>query len=98
MSSKKQLIRKRDALINQLSQFSDAVSGNLSKSAVPPHSSNHYWRITWKEKQKTRIQYVRPAELDRFSAGIKQFSRLKNAVNTLGDINRAIILAERGKE
>ena len=95
MPSLKQLMRSREALIGKLSKYSDAVSGNLSKGAVPPGSTNCYWRITWKEQQKTRILYVRPYEVDKFNAGIEQFARLKGAINKLGDINRAIILAKR---
>jgi hypothetical protein len=49
-------------------------------------------------QQKTKIQYVRPDEVDAFKAGIKQCARLKVLVNQLGDVNRAIILAKRSKE
>jgi len=99
MQKVQRCIQQRDRLVGQLSAFGEATSGNLSKAAVPPGSSNFFWRITWKEKQKTKIQYVRPDELQRFEAGIKQFGKLKKLVNQIGDLNRSIILLQRtGKD
>src|SRR3989339_617096 len=95
MPSLATLIKKRDVLVSQLSGFPGAISGNLSITPVPPGSANAYWRITWKVQKKTKIQYVRPDEVEAFKAGIKQFTRLKVLVHRLGDVNRAIILAKR---
>jgi hypothetical protein len=78
----------------ELTQFPDAVSGNISKAAVPPGSKNFYWRITWKEKQKTRIRYVRPEDVPVITRGIKQFAQLKKILGQIGDINRTIILSK----
>jgi hypothetical protein len=95
MHNVQRLTLQRDRLVEQLSTFGDAISGNIYKAAVPPGSSNFYWRITWKEKQKTRIQYVRPEELRKFKNGIKKFSSLKSLVNQMGDINRSLLLLRR---
>jgi hypothetical protein len=95
MQKVQRCIQRRDRLVGQLSVLGDAIGGNLSKAAVPPGSSNFYWRITWKESQKTKIQYVRPDELAAFENGIKQFSKLKALINQIGDINRSILLLRR---
>jgi hypothetical protein len=92
MQHEARLLAKRDKLVAQLARHADAISGNLSKSAVPPGSGNYYWRITWKEKQKTKIQYVRPEDLDRVKKGTEQFARLKELAQQIGDINRSIVL------
>lgn len=88
------LLAKRANLVAQLARHADAISGNLSKSAVPPGSGNYYWRITWKENQKTKIQYVRPEDLDRVKKGTEQFARLKELTQQIGDINRSIVLTK----
>jgi hypothetical protein len=92
MQHETRLLAKRDNLVAQLARHADAISGNLSKSAVPPGSGNYYWRITWKEKQKTKIQYVRPEDLDKVKKGTGQFARLKELAQQIGDINRSIVL------
>jgi hypothetical protein len=92
------LLTRRANLVAQLTRHADAISGNLSKSAVPPGSGNYYWRITWKEKQKTKIQYVRPEDLDRVKKGTEQFARLKELSQQIGDINRSIVLAKSKRQ
>jgi hypothetical protein len=94
MQRKDQLLRKRAKLVAQLAQYSEAISGNLGKSAVPPQSDNYYWRLTWKEKQKTRVQYVRPEDFDSVRKGTEDFAQLKKLVQEIGDINRRVILAK----
>jgi len=89
------LIRRRDVLIKKLATFNKAISGNISKGSVPPRSKNYYWRITWKEKQKSIILYVRPEEVPAFRTGIKQFAHLKKTIQEIGDINRTILLRQR---
>lgn len=93
MPSKERLLEKRAALVARLAHHADAITGNLSKSAVPPRSNNFYWRLTWKEKQKTRIQYVRPEDLDSVKKGTAQFARLKELIQQIGDINRTVVLS-----
>ena len=91
------LILRHDVLIKKLATFSKAISGNLSKGAVPAGSKNYYWRVTWKEKQKSKILYVRPEEVSIFRRGIKQFVQLKKVIQEIGDINRTILLRQRTK-
>ena len=86
---------KRKALMEQLGQYEEAISGNLTKGQIPPGSGKFYSRITWKEKQKTKIQYVRNEELPAIRKGVKQFSKLKNTVQKIGDLNRSLILLRR---
>lgn len=87
--------KKRDILLQKLTTYKEAVSGNLYKGAVPPGSGNFYWRITWKEKQKTKILYVRPDEQSTFSKGIKQYTQMKKILKQIGDLNRTLILLQR---
>jgi hypothetical protein len=94
MQRNDRLLEKRAKLVAQLSRHADAISGNLSKSAVPPGSSNYYWRITWKEKQKTKIQYVHSQDLDKVRKGTEHFARLKELAQCIGDINRRIVLSK----
>lgn len=94
MQRKDRLLEKRAKLVAQLAQHSEAISGNLGKSAVPPHSDNFYWRLTWKEKQKTKVQYVRPEDLDLVKKGTEHFAQLKKLIQEIGDINRTIILSK----
>ena len=89
---------KRDILLQKLTTYKEAVSGNLYKGAVPPGSGKFYWRITWKEKQKTKILYVRPDEQSTFSKGIKQYAQMKKILKQIGDLNRTLILLQRKKE
>src|SRR4030042_1895739 len=93
MHHKDQLLKKRTGLLAQLANHADAISGNISKSAVPPRSDNYYWRITWKEKQKTRIRYVRSEDLESIKKGIEHFAQLKRLIQQIGDINRTIVLS-----
>ena len=94
MNRSEALLKKRNKLHQELTQFPDAVSGNLSKAAVPPGSNNFYWRITWKDKQKTKINYVRPEDVTAITRGIKQFAQVKKILGQIGDINRTIILSK----
>jgi len=92
------LLDRRDKTICQLSKFPHAIAGNLSQSQVPPRTGKYYWRLTWKEKQKTRIQYIRHEELDSIQDGVRQFANLRKSLLRLGEINRAIILLRRDKQ
>jgi hypothetical protein len=94
MQRNERLLQKRSRLLAQLTQYPDALSGNLSKSAVPPGSGNFYWRLTWKEKQKTKIQYVRSEDFDKVKKGTEHFALLKKLIQQIGDINRAIVLCK----
>jgi hypothetical protein len=94
MQHKERLLEKRARLVAQLAQHSEAISGNLGKSAVPPQSDNYYWRITWKEKQKTKVQYVRPEDLDLVRKGTEHFAQLKKLIQDIGDINRRVVLTK----
>jgi hypothetical protein len=94
MQRKDRLLEKRAGLVAQLAQHSEAISGNLGKSAVPPQSNNYYWRLTWKESQKTKVQYVRPEDLDIVREGTDHFAQLKKLMQQIGDINRTIILSK----
>jgi hypothetical protein len=87
------LLEKRATLLARLSQYPEAISGNLSQSAVPPGSKNFYWRLTWKEKQKTRVQYVRSEDVDTVRQATEQFALLKKMLLQIGNINREIILS-----
>ncbi len=95
MSRLSTLIAKRDKIVSELPQYSTSLAGNLNKSKVPPHSGRYYWRLTWKEKQKTKIQYIRKEELDVIREGVTQFAKLRKAILKLGEINRAILLLQR---
>jgi hypothetical protein len=75
--------KKRDRLIQKLTTYNEVVSGNLTKGAVPPGSGKFYWRITWKENQKSKILYVRPEELTMLRKGINQFSQMKKTIKQI---------------
>jgi hypothetical protein len=95
MSRLSVLLSRRDSIIREFSGYSLALAGNLGRSQVPPHTGKFYWRVTWKEKQKTVVQYVRPEELAAVKDGVRQFALLRKAVLRLGEINRAIIVQRR---
>lgn len=94
MQHKDRLLEKRARLMAQLTRHTEAISGNLNKTAVPPQSNNYYWRLTWKESQKTKVQYVRPEDLEIVREGTDHFAQLKKLVQQIGDINRTIILSK----
>jgi len=97
----KQLISlkaKRDKLCAQLLQCNDAIAGNLSKASSSTSKKGIYWRITWKENQKTKIQYVRKEDVAAIAKGIKQFTQLKKIVLHIGEINRSIALLRNSSE
>lgn len=89
------IIKKRNTLLKKLTSYKGAVSGNIYKGAVSPGSDKSYWRITWKENQKTKILYVRPDEQLAFSEGIKQYAQMKTLLKQIGDLNRTLILLQR---
>jgi hypothetical protein len=98
MSRLSPLLDQRVKIVSQFAEFSGALAGNISKSRVPPHTGKYYWRLTWKEKQKTKVQYIRPEEYESFRDGVNQFAKLRKAVLRLGSINREIILLQRGNK
>ena len=95
MSRLSLLMKKRQSLIDSLSSFPLALAGNLSRSQVPPKTGKYYWRLTWKDGSKTKIQYVRQDSLDEIREGVNQFSRLKEVLNSLGEVNRHIALLQQ---
>jgi hypothetical protein len=95
MSRLSLLLSKRQKIVREFSGYSAALAGNLGKSRVPPRTGKFYWRLTWKEKQKTRVQYVRPDELAVVQDGVRQFALLREALLRLGQVNRAIVLLRR---
>ena len=92
------LLDRRDKTIYQLSLFPHALAGNLSQSQVPLRTGKYYWRLTWKEKQKTCIQYIRQEELDLIQEGVRQFANLRKSLLQLGELNRAIMLLQRDEQ
>jgi hypothetical protein len=94
MNRNGRLLKRRDLLASKLASHAGAVSGNLSKAAIPTGSANFYWRITWKEKQKTKLRYVRAEHFDAIKTGIEHFAQLKQMIQEIGDINREIILSQ----
>lgn len=95
MSRLSQLLKKRQSLIDSLSSFPLALAGNLSRSQVPPKTGKYYWRLTWKDDHKTKIQYVKQDKLDEIRDGVNQFSKLKKILNSLGEVNRHIALLQQ---
>lgn len=95
MSRLSQLLKKRQSLVDSLSSFPLALAGNLSRSQVPPKTGNYYWRLTWKDDHKTKIQYVRQDNLNEIRDGVNQFSKLKKILNNLGEVNRHIALLQQ---
>jgi hypothetical protein len=89
------LLKKRQALVNSLSFYPIALAGNLSRSQVPPKTGDYYWRLTWKEDLKTKIQYVKKDNVDEIREGVNQFSKLKEILNCLGEVNRHIALLQQ---
>ena len=95
MSSHSVLLKRREALLHSLSEYPLALAGNLGKSKVPPRTGKYYWRLTWKEKQRTKVQYVRQEKVTEIYEGVRQFAKLRKTVLHLGEVNRAIALLER---
>lgn len=95
MSRLSLLLKKRQTLVDSLSSFPLALAGNLSRSQVPPKTGKYYWRLTWKEDQKTKIQYVRQDNLDEIREGVNQFNKLKETLVSLGEVNRHIALLQQ---
>lgn len=91
------LVKKRQTLVDSLSSFPLALAGNLSRSQVPPKTGKYYWRLTWKENQKTKIKYVRQASLDEIREGVNQFAKLRDILLRLGDVNRSIALLQKDR-
>ena len=46
MQRKDRLLEKRAKLVAQLALHSDAISGNLGKSAVPPYGAQLNWTLS----------------------------------------------------
>ena len=94
MSRIRALLKQRQILVESLSNYSLAIAGNLSRSKVPPNSGKYYWRLTWKEKQTTKIKYVKKEDQEKVKEGIQQFARLRKTILKLGEINRAILVLQ----
>jgi hypothetical protein len=88
------LLHRRQVLVDSLSRYPLALAGNLSKSQVPPRTGKYYWRLTWKDKQKTKIQYVRQDDVAKAREGVRQFAALRNTILKLGQVNRAIVVLQ----
>lgn len=92
MSKVAELEQRKRRILQELADCHPAISGNLSRGAI---GSRHYWRITWKQKQKTKIQYVRNDEVRLFRKGIQAFSRAKQLLQRLGALNQQLLIQQR---
>lgn len=95
MSRIESMKKRKKELMARLVKCEAAISGNLTKASIPTGSNNVYWRITWKEKQKTKIQYVRKDEVSDIKRAIKAFATAKKLLQTIGELNRKIMLLQR---
>lgn len=95
MKSQQNLMEKRTRVLASLKDYAGALSGNLSIVSTPPGSKNGYGRLTWKEKQKTKILYIRKEEIAHVKKAVKELIRLKAQIQELCDINRNLLLHKR---
>jgi len=95
MKSRINLVNKRAKVLSLLKDYPNALSGNLSIVSIPSGSKNSYGRLTWKEKKKTKILYIRKEEITQVKKAVTAFACLKAKVQELGDINRDILLQKR---
>jgi hypothetical protein len=94
MSRLTSLLDRRRALVDSICRYPLALSGNLGRSQVPPRTGKYYWRLTWKDKQKTRVQYVRQEDVAKAREGVRQFALLRSTILKLGQVNREILLLQ----
>ena len=59
MKRKASLTKTRKKLLAKVNKFRHAIAGNLSKVEAPKGSKIFFYRLTWKENQKTKIVYIR---------------------------------------
>jgi hypothetical protein len=95
MKSQQNLMEKRAKVLSSLNDYAGALSGNLSIVSTPPGSKNTYGRLTWKEKQKTKILYIRKEEIAQVKKAVTDLTRLKAQIRELCDINRNLLLHKR---
>ncbi len=97
MMRKKTQIKGNIKLLTQLSKSlrKNPIAGNLIKVSIPKDSNNFFFRLTWKENQKTKIMYIRNDEIIEVKKGVIEFAKTKKIFNKICEGNRRLILLNR---
>jgi hypothetical protein len=75
-------------IINILQEI-DILPGSISTANAKGRS---YWRLTWKENNKSKIAYLKPEDLDQLENMIQGYKDVIRAVQEIGRINRMLFL------
>jgi hypothetical protein len=96
-------LKRREALLRKVTKLREALAGNLTsaearskrKGKIASSAYGPIWRLTWKERGKTRTFYVRIAELSRVRQGVQQMQEMKKTIRLIAEINMKLLLAAR---
>ncbi len=73
-------------------RFGDLIPGNLC--SFKNHGAT-FWRLTWKEKQKTKTRYIRLDEVDDVRRGVEAYAEAKAALERVARANLQRMLDKR---
>ena len=106
-TSKQKLINQKRLLWEKFLQLRDLLPGNLNAAYLICNRGNckctrgerhgPSWRLTWKEKQKTKILYVRNNEVKEVKTRTQQYTKAKEILRRLAFINLELLKLKRNK-
>lgn len=101
------LFNQKRILWQKLIKLEDCLLGNLNAAYLIcnrgqckcTRGERHgpSWRLTWKEKQKTKILYVRNNEVVEVKNGTQQYKKAKEILRKIAFINLKILKVKRDK-
>ncbi|MEW5807270.1 MAG: DUF6788 family protein [Acidobacteriota bacterium] len=101
----KALENKKPGLMHKLQSMDDVLPGSLVSSYLPCNKGNcrctrgelhgPTWRLTWKEKGKSQILYIRRAELAHVKKATKRYGEARKLLARIAFLNLEILKAKR---
>lgn len=97
--------RKKATLLQRLQQMDDVMPGSLVAARLPCNKGNckctrgelhgPTWRLTWNESGKSRILYIRQAELASVKKGTERYRNAKSILKQIAFLNLELLKAKR---
>jgi hypothetical protein len=101
------LLNQKRLLWQKLIKLKDCLPGNLNAAYLIcnrgkckcTRGERHgpSWRLTWKEKQKTKILYVRNKEVQEVKIRTQQYTKAKEILRKIAFVNLELLKLKRDK-
>ena len=90
-NEKKELLKKRDELLDQIEKHGDFIKGSISRISRNGVPINGYNMTSKNRDQKTVTKYISEKQLKSAQKSIKNMEKVKNLIDKISRLNMEIL-------